>query len=69
MDTSGSSDVLFSNARKLDVDIADVEAVFVFALASGPLRLFKSCSDIVETADSRVCAICESFWNQNNKGG
>jgi 7,8-dihydropterin-6-yl-methyl-4-(beta-D-ribofuranosyl)aminobenzene 5'-phosphate synthase len=29
MDTSGSSNVLFSNAKKLEVDLSDVEAVFV----------------------------------------
>jgi 7,8-dihydropterin-6-yl-methyl-4-(beta-D-ribofuranosyl)aminobenzene 5'-phosphate synthase len=29
MDTSGSSDVLFSNAKKLEVELSDVEAVFV----------------------------------------
>jgi len=29
MDTSGSSNVLFSNAGKLEVDLSDVEAVFV----------------------------------------
>jgi 7,8-dihydropterin-6-yl-methyl-4-(beta-D-ribofuranosyl)aminobenzene 5'-phosphate synthase len=29
MDTSGSFDVLFSNARKLEVDLSDVEAIFV----------------------------------------
>lgn len=29
MDTSGSYDVLFGNARKLEVDLSDVEAVFV----------------------------------------
>ena len=29
MDTSGSSDVLFGNARKLEVDLSIVEAVFV----------------------------------------
>ena len=29
MDTSGSYDVLFSNVRKLEVDLSDVEAIFV----------------------------------------
>ncbi len=29
MDTSGSFDVLFSNARKLEVNLSDVEAVFI----------------------------------------
>jgi 7,8-dihydropterin-6-yl-methyl-4-(beta-D-ribofuranosyl)aminobenzene 5'-phosphate synthase len=29
MDTSGSSNALFSNAKKLEVDLSDVEAVFV----------------------------------------
>jgi len=29
MDTNGSFDVLFNNARKLEVDLSDVEAVFV----------------------------------------
>jgi 7,8-dihydropterin-6-yl-methyl-4-(beta-D-ribofuranosyl)aminobenzene 5'-phosphate synthase len=29
MDTSGSYDALFSNARKLEVDLSDVEAIFV----------------------------------------
>jgi len=29
MDTSGSSNVLFSNARKLEVNLSDVEAIFV----------------------------------------
>jgi 7,8-dihydropterin-6-yl-methyl-4-(beta-D-ribofuranosyl)aminobenzene 5'-phosphate synthase len=29
MDTSGSSNVLFSNAGKLEVDLSDVEAIFV----------------------------------------
>lgn len=29
MDTSGSFDVLFNNARKLEVDLSDVEAIFV----------------------------------------
>jgi 7,8-dihydropterin-6-yl-methyl-4-(beta-D-ribofuranosyl)aminobenzene 5'-phosphate synthase len=29
MDTSGSPDVLFSNAGKLEVDLSDVEAVFI----------------------------------------